>query len=532
MRRNRGIRLLGLAWLVVCPLHAAADGKGFPAQAIAEIPKIPSQRAIIVWKDGVETLVVESALDTPSSEVGWVLPLPAAPTKLDVAHAGILTSMSSCQSPSIVADLAIFRKIAFAVGILVVPGALVTLLVRDARKRRRMRRVAYAGVVIGVLVWAALLAPALSSKSAGLGASASTGVDIVASKRVGNYEATVLRAATADALDAWLTGGGLRGLDAADRRAVDDYIKRKWCFVVARLRKDVEKATPHPIQATFAAAAPVYPMKLTGLSGSAKTRVELFVIADRQARAEHFECIVADRYRREGGRLNLAAYYVSGRGDLIIGSPDACELMWRGCVVTALTADLTPRQMDRDVELSLVPLVRQRQVRYTVGARRDVMTTIVVGGFLAVLAGVAAACKGRRGPSARAAAGLAALVLVVLAAAAVPVWAMPTIPTRVTSHHHPGSMCYQLVKAIMMLDYEGHLDGPPRDESLPTVLDLLVEKGLFDEDDRLNPFTGEPMRAERSPGNCAIRVIKNRPFICWYDVHGREFRERLILEED
>jgi len=37
-----------------------------------------------------------------------------------------------------------------------------------------------------------------------------------------------------------------------------------------------------------------------------------------------------------------------------------------------------------------------------------------------------------------------------------------------------------------------------------------------------NPFTGGPLRRERSPGNVSVREIRGEPRLCWYDEDGVE----------
>ncbi|KKL63370.1 hypothetical protein LCGC14_2175770 [marine sediment metagenome] len=224
--------------------------------AYPDVPNIPAQRAMIVFRDGVETLIVESTIQTPSQEIGWVLPLPAEPTKLDVADPGLLTSMAYAQGPRITARAQGYWQAPVVASLFVIPIAISIAFVTDPRRRRGLiwRSVA--------IVWfLMLLHTLLLSSVGGVGTQAISGVQISATQRLGSYRATVLRADSSDALDRWLTAEGLRGLDAADRKAADDYIARKWCFVVARLRKDAAEATPHPIMATFPVAAPVYPMK-------------------------------------------------------------------------------------------------------------------------------------------------------------------------------------------------------------------------------------------------------------------------------
>jgi hypothetical protein len=80
----RAQRLLAVLAAVAAMLAAApaarGDGMYFPEHAFPELPTIPMQRALIVHKGGMETLVVESTFKSGSPGVGWVLPLPAEPT--------------------------------------------------------------------------------------------------------------------------------------------------------------------------------------------------------------------------------------------------------------------------------------------------------------------------------------------------------------------------------------------------------------------------------------------------------------------
>ena len=54
------------------------DGCYIPERAVRKIPEIPAQRAVLSWKDGHETLVISSTLDSKSQRLGWIIPLPAA----------------------------------------------------------------------------------------------------------------------------------------------------------------------------------------------------------------------------------------------------------------------------------------------------------------------------------------------------------------------------------------------------------------------------------------------------------------------
>jgi hypothetical protein len=61
-----------------------ADGMYFPPEAVEILPKMPHQRAVIFWRDGVEQLLVESDFDGAGDRMAWIVPVPGVPT--DVAE--------------------------------------------------------------------------------------------------------------------------------------------------------------------------------------------------------------------------------------------------------------------------------------------------------------------------------------------------------------------------------------------------------------------------------------------------------------
>ena len=88
-----GIRIILAAFFVtlLAPLLAIADGVHTPLVGYPKLPEIPRQCALITYKDGVETLVVESSYQTDSPAVQWILPVPANPDKIEVADKDMLT---------------------------------------------------------------------------------------------------------------------------------------------------------------------------------------------------------------------------------------------------------------------------------------------------------------------------------------------------------------------------------------------------------------------------------------------------------
>lgn len=507
---------------------AQGNGKYIPEAAYPASPGIPEQRAMVVWRDGVETLVVESAFQTPSPSVAWVLPLPSEPTRLAPGEPGMLTSVSLAMRPTIVHDRRVAWKV-FVVWALIAPLAATAILVRGRLARLRVLEVVLAEELI-----LAVLLPALgmAGEAAGSGAL----VQVSARQRVGIYDVTVLRTESGEKLSQWLTERGLRELDADELEVVNDYVKRGWCFAVARIQRERGgAATPHPIEATFAAPAPIYPMKLTATAHS-RTRVELLVLADRQARASAFRCTASDVFRSvpsgSGAYGEIGPHSKAEETGMTIGSPDAAEHLWDGCVVSKLTAELTPDRMNQDVVMELVAANPHREAVISEEHRRDLAMAIAMAGCIVATIAAAAVFRGRRHPSARGLRGLAGIGVASVLTAGVAYLVMPSVPTRTGRELRYGAMysrIHQLEIAVMQMAGDGLLQAGSSDKEMAEFLRLMAERdywrGSVD-----NPLTGEPMRYERSPGNFSTRKVGETVYFCLYDADGLEYRVKLPAE--
>ena len=78
--------------------EARADGKVLPPVLVAQEIEMPDQRALLAWKDGVETLVIESSFVGEGTDFAWVVPLPAKP-EVEAATRGTLPSVAALMLP-------------------------------------------------------------------------------------------------------------------------------------------------------------------------------------------------------------------------------------------------------------------------------------------------------------------------------------------------------------------------------------------------------------------------------------------------
>ena len=81
---------------------ARADGVYISERAYLKPPAIPAQRAMLVFRNNTEKLVIESDLDGPGQRFGWIIPLPARPTRIEKTSPGLLHTLSLTLQPKII----------------------------------------------------------------------------------------------------------------------------------------------------------------------------------------------------------------------------------------------------------------------------------------------------------------------------------------------------------------------------------------------------------------------------------------------
>ena len=254
-------------------------------------------------------------------------------------------------------------------------------------------------------------------------------------------------------------------------------------------------------------------MRMTALAGST-THVELCVASDRRAEAQGFHVVASDRFKRDAETESQGPALEGDSTGLTIGSPAVVPLLWDGAVVTKLTADLAPAQMERDVTVDLAESLPHRDHHYTGRARLEMATAVLLGGVAVTLVPAMLMFCGRRRPRRWERITLTILVAGVVISAVSVVAFVPAVPARAGRALHPYVQLGQLSATLRKAAAEGDLT--------PGRIEPFLVRLAHDPAAGTNPFTGEPVRLERSPGNFAIRKIGPTTFACLYDVNGRE----------
>lgn len=499
-----------------------ADGKYFPEKAYKAAPAIPSQRAILSYRDGTEKLMIESALDGQGQEFGWVIPLPSKPTEFEKISPGLIKTFNLVMQPDIIHDLTRELGTLWRIVVLVTFGSLI--FVRTKPPDRIL------WLVLLFVVFIVLFTPHLGIHSQGTAATDIPGIRVHDVRQVGSYELTVLKTESSQALDAWLEDNGFASLSEEDEKIVSDYVQDEWYFVAAKLhRQGNGYSRPHPLSMSFSSNKPIYPMRLTATVGS-NVYLELYVIADEQATCDVLKLEVSDSYRfRKERKVSFSDRIVPSdfAGKTYkqnIGHTDAAKFMWDGCVVSKLCGTLKPKQMCEDIVLQLKAGEPYQKRYYSRRGARDtgmvmflrmwcvlpVLLAVVYHRERKELSGRSIFIKKILIPSVLLGFLLLALTYAVL----------PKIGVRAVPGGKGGFVRIMLEKrqrtaeiAMLAQDHD-EFAGMSKDEIAKLLDDYFTSKNAT------NVYNGEPLKHEDSPGNYTL--VEDDRGVVWrtYSIEG------------
>lgn len=321
--------VLILFWMCVGVNLARADGKVFAPVMVPQQVAMPDQRALLAWKDGVETLVIESAFVGKGTDFAWVVPLPVKP-EVFAATRGTLPAAVALMQPVVdkgAGELAALGILAGLVGMVALClgwrgvdvlfrasvlgllgavlggvggaffgiaewtwpiGASVTVVLGQGLIRRPSRLLEVLVTFLIGLLLAAMMIPSFG-KVRGVAESGGETIGNVTVERkvVGDYDVAVIAGREGSGVVGWLEANGFAIDDAARSVAAEHAAAGGW-FVASRVRREFAesgRSVPAPLAFRFKAERAVYPMRLTGTGAKEGLEVELVVFGPSRAEA-------------------------------------------------------------------------------------------------------------------------------------------------------------------------------------------------------------------------------------------------------
>jgi hypothetical protein len=368
-----------------------ADGKVFARPEVLAKVEIPSQQALIYHSDGVECLVIETAFLGEGTNFAWVVPLPGEPKVQPVSESFFLSLRQAFQPRLLhyihyyyigvlficglaflawrsfkdesvwVKDLPLCLLMAAGVGLLeksVIFGVLTLAFTIGTRLLIRSTTSLTLVVLVGMLlaVWMTAfnnmqewgLIQYMGSDSASTDEPRAE-VTVLSVQHAGVFDTTTVRGTNPRAILEWLESNGFAAPKSIEP-VVRDYVERGWVFVASKVRREGMAggvAALHPLAFTFAAATPVYPMKLTGVENGDCT-VDLYVFGHQRATASHFHASRCDRVANNLPDEPAKRW----KSWLQIQDAEVINCISSATVGTKLSAKLTPQQMIADTEIA------------------------------------------------------------------------------------------------------------------------------------------------------------------------------------
>ena len=349
-----------LMLLVVAAVTCTTQADGIFLWRERVPPSIPYQRALIMHRNNVETLILQSRYQAPpgstSESLGWVVPVPAVPELASMGAASAqslfrdlsLQTRPSVTRVSVVLTIVLYICSACAGFLLIALPAATHDIRRLARfKPRWPRLTVLSGAALLMCTFTCFLLPALSKGTD------STGVETITTKSVGIYDVSVIRSQNASALIAWLNEHSFQ-FTAKDEAAFDASIKKGWCFVVAVVRAQsspntnasLSEGLANPLILRFPHDAPVYPLALTG-TGGFDTEVLIYMIADHAMTAGD---VLPLRYARSQDQSVPSALLNANCIDPpTFFDQDETTALFKNATICKFKGTLTPAQMSQDL---------------------------------------------------------------------------------------------------------------------------------------------------------------------------------------
>ncbi len=395
--RSAGVFALAILLTFIATDRTQADGKFFPRTEVADEPGITAQRAVIAYRDGIETLIVQSDVTGEGDSFGWLLPLPAEPATIEPCAPYTLHGIGQVIHPRMARSPTFLLALSIVL-LFVIVVTCIDYLRKVAKTNERVSAMGILIAILGTVLIASILLPSLARARA-LGGN----VELLQTTQAGVYEITVLKG-TGTGIKDWLISNRF----TCPPKAVpvfDDYAAKDWVFLAAKVSADADHSlTHHPLKVTFPTDKTIYPLRLTGVNAE-PLQLDLYVIGDKQAMAAGLRPWFCDTFAKyaetyAGSNDDFDAYryetpeiYEAETYWAPIGIPAVSDSMWPGCVLTRLHGRLDTSAMQDDLELHWIdrePMYATVYSRANAWRWSGVMASLTFAGLFAVYTWIAA----------------------------------------------------------------------------------------------------------------------------------------------
>ncbi len=440
---------------------------------------MPDQQALIHWDEvtRTQTLAIETRFEGEGEVFAWVVPVPSVP-QVSETTTGLFPTLQVIFQPGVISDVTHWWVFTLFLAFMI--GAAFFATSGNATAARVLFY-----LPVGVLLVVMLFLPALSTARRSMDHTA-MGVTVHERQIIGGLDVATISSDESTALLDWLRENDFAVPNEVEP-VIADYVTQGWVFVAAKLQREAamtEPVSPQPLVFRFQTDAPVYPMRLTGVTTVPLT-LDLYVFGPRCAAAPHMTVARCSRVDWDGNITDgIPVEHAALRG-LVAGAAFG----------TRLSGTLTPEQMASDLAITFSGGTRGAYI-YTPRAARitgwNVALLSAVCAILFVLYGYTRKHTDEKRAIIRTLVLLLPCALLGVATALF----LPQVDNRaVRVGYHPIVWRSEMRRAAMELVDKANAD--------PTIdPDAVIAACLMP---MMNPFTGKPVRREDSPGNYILR---------------------------
>lgn len=557
------VRRLGVAlvmWVVLGLGRAVADGKVFPPRAVPVEVRIPDQRALLWWTNGLERLVIETRFAGQGTNFAWVVPLPSVP-RVEAATSGLFPTLDHLLQTQVIDS----PPRHFAVALLAASFLWLFLTVRKSSPQRPADGMALLGLAVGVglvssevstglpfglvvalvALWAVrrvrrgeeswwvvpvgfgilmlvagMLLPALATAKAGGGSGPA--VKVLDRQFADVFETTTITGRDPASLRGWLENHGF-AMPKDVEPVIAEYLREGWVFAASRVRRDAASNGTNslpPLGFTFASREPVYPLRLTGV-GNGPLDVELFVFGPERAKVEGLTVLDC---RPTDYRLPEYPEWFVPRDRLVMAHPGLAAAAPGAGWVTRLSGVLSPERMRKDATVQWDGFSEARDVRYSARGAWITVLNRTVSALCLLILGVAGVARLRgREPVVSWRPSLA-VALVAALITALMYTRLPVIPVRLEARFSRLSDAKNQFLAVQL----ALMDELPT--NAPVTLESAreaIRRGLGAQiSPSMRAKLGYEIREEDSPYHYSLHQVPGGVEVRFYDAWGRAEVER------